>query len=104
MLKIITDKALREVAERTKKKPVMYHFVCHGGNTVKMIDTWQVLPQLTCPHKGRTVWDTPNCKACNGVLTGDLEIRDEDRYFNRGVAALVEQLLQEHVITSKEGK
>ena len=94
MLKIITDKALREAAERIKKKADVYHHVCYGGGTTSMIDHWSHCQTEQCRYKGRDVWDVKWCQKCDGTHTcKEPELRDSEEHFNNGVEALARDLL-----------
>jgi hypothetical protein len=100
MIKIITDKALHEVAEQLKIKPTSYHHICYAGTAFPAIDSWSRDATIKCKYKDNH-YDV-GCNMCNGVLIAPVELQDHERYYNRGIDSLVERLLQEHIITAKE--
>jgi len=100
MIRIITDKALHEVADRLKNKPTSYHHICYAGNYFLAVDTWSRDATIKCKYKDNHY--NEKCEACDGLLTATVELQDHQRYYNRGIDALVNTLLEEHLITTKE--
>jgi len=89
-------KALEELitvcAEQSKHKPEYYHFVCFGGSTVKMLDTWNQESEIHCQHEGKKNWMTPMCENCKGTK-GHLDLREYQESENSGIEKLKNKIL-----------
>jgi len=90
---------ITKLADSLKNKPEMYHFVCYGGSSTRVVDKWSTKNKFKCRYRGEKNWTMPACEKCDGLLCGDKTLTDSERLENIGIEKLFEASLAQHAKT-----
>lgn len=89
---MITIEEIEKIYEEIKPKPD-YHFECYGGGLLKVVDFWGNKDTLYCINEGIKDWATPACENCDGILEGNWQLTDRDRYEELGMRKLLNAIM-----------
>jgi hypothetical protein len=94
-IKAMNQELLDKIYNETLIKPSLFHHVCYGGGTVKMVDKYTNKETYTCSYQGDKSWITPLCEKCTGLVAEVKSLTSHQEDYNSGMKELYTAISKE---------
>ena len=82
-----------ELIKSLKNKPTGQHFLCYGGSTIKMVNSWaSAKDSFDCRYAGDKNWLTPMCETCDGKVVGTIKLNSMEIHENRMADKIISEI------------